>query len=89
MAEVWPSRKGRHDVSLTSLRPALQADKEIVTIRRLKAEVDYVLPADPEAPSHAWRQHKSSGSEAVQSISVIPFDREATTFYVSLIAIGP
>jgi len=45
--------EGPPDVSLTSLRSALQADKEIITIRRLRAEVDYVLPADPEAPSHA------------------------------------
>ena len=54
VAEVGPSRKGCHDVSLTSLWSARQADKEIVTIRRLHAEVDYVLPADPEAPSRAW-----------------------------------
>jgi uncharacterized membrane protein len=53
VAEVGSSRKGGHDVSLTSLWSARQADKEIVTIHCLPAEVDYVLPADPEAPSRA------------------------------------
>ena len=59
VAQVLQAGAGRklgHDVSFTGLRSARRADKgDRRVLPCSRTEVDYVLPADPEAPSRAYR----------------------------------
>ena len=56
VVQAGAGRKIGHDVSFTGLRSARRADKgDRRELRCGRTEVDYVLPADPEAPSRAYR----------------------------------
>ena len=55
VVQAGTGRKIDHDVSFTACDPRGGPTREIAVSCYLRTEVDYVLPADPEAPSRACR----------------------------------